>query len=126
LTADGKWRSFPKVPNLLQYVVAGKYYARAGWMASRFVSGSKPACLPGNTAFAEKLKEMRNPKVVVGTFAAGQLQSERQTNSDQSFADLRPEVCSNVTAKPAGKFMSMCRKFGAPQVHQSFANGALE
>ena len=28
LSADGKWRSFPKVPNLLQYVVAGTYYAR--------------------------------------------------------------------------------------------------
>lgn len=28
LSADGKWRSFPKVPNLLQYIVAGTYYAR--------------------------------------------------------------------------------------------------
>jgi hypothetical protein len=28
LSADGKWRSFPKVPNLLQCVVAGTYYAR--------------------------------------------------------------------------------------------------
>jgi len=28
MSADGKWRSFPKVPNLLQYVVAGTYYAR--------------------------------------------------------------------------------------------------
>jgi hypothetical protein len=28
LSTDGKWRSFPKVPNLLQYVVAGTYYAR--------------------------------------------------------------------------------------------------
>jgi len=27
LSTDGKWRSFPKVPNLLQYVVAGTYYA---------------------------------------------------------------------------------------------------
>jgi hypothetical protein len=28
LSTDGKWKSFPKVPNLLQYVVAGTYYAR--------------------------------------------------------------------------------------------------
>src|SRR5437667_339271 len=28
LTKDGKWRSFPKVPNLLQYVISGTYYAR--------------------------------------------------------------------------------------------------
>lgn len=25
---DGKWRSFPKVPHLLQYVTSGTYYAR--------------------------------------------------------------------------------------------------
>src|SRR5262250_2092805 len=28
LSPDGKWRSFPKVPNLLQYVSTGLYYAR--------------------------------------------------------------------------------------------------
>ena len=28
ISIDGKWRSFPKVPNLLQYVIAGTYYAR--------------------------------------------------------------------------------------------------
>jgi len=28
LSADGKWRSFPKVPNLLQYVSSGTYYGR--------------------------------------------------------------------------------------------------
>jgi hypothetical protein len=28
LSKDGQWRSFPKVPNLLQYVIAGTYYAR--------------------------------------------------------------------------------------------------
>jgi hypothetical protein len=28
LSPDGKWRSFPKVPNLLQYVSTGAYYAR--------------------------------------------------------------------------------------------------
>ena len=28
LSKDGKWRSFPKLPHLLQYVGSGKYYAR--------------------------------------------------------------------------------------------------
>jgi len=27
LSTDGKWRSFPKVPSLLQYVVESTYYA---------------------------------------------------------------------------------------------------
>ena len=28
LSKDGQWRSFPKVPNLLQYVSSGMYFAR--------------------------------------------------------------------------------------------------
>jgi hypothetical protein len=28
ISPDGKWRSFPKVPNLLQYVNSGNYYGR--------------------------------------------------------------------------------------------------
>ena len=28
LSPDGKWRSFPKVPNLLQYVSTGAFYGR--------------------------------------------------------------------------------------------------
>src|SRR5262245_42723312 len=28
LSPDGKWRSFPQVPNLLQYVSTGLYFAR--------------------------------------------------------------------------------------------------
>ena len=28
LSKDGQWRSFPKVPHLLQYVSNGIYYAR--------------------------------------------------------------------------------------------------
>ncbi|GEM_PF-1184906 len=28
LSKDGKWRSFPKVPHLLQYVDNGNYYGR--------------------------------------------------------------------------------------------------
>src|SRR5580692_4670632 len=28
ISPDGKWRSFPKVPNLLQYIPTGKYFGR--------------------------------------------------------------------------------------------------
>jgi len=28
LSKDGKWRSFPKVPNLLQYISSGVFFAR--------------------------------------------------------------------------------------------------
>ncbi len=89
LSADGKWRSFPKVPNLLQYVVAGTYYARCK------VKG-KPVRIALDTdvftkaklRLPDKLKEMRKPKAVVGSFADGRLQFERQTNSDHTLAEL--------------------------------------
>jgi len=72
LSTDGKWRSFPRVPNLLQYVIAGTYYARCK------ING-KPvrACLDTDVfskakqRLPEKLKELRKPKVEVGTFADG-------------------------------------------------------
>ena len=28
LSKDGKWRSFPKVPHLLQYVISGNYFGK--------------------------------------------------------------------------------------------------
>jgi hypothetical protein len=28
LSSDGKWRSFPKVPHLLQYVISGNYFGK--------------------------------------------------------------------------------------------------
>jgi hypothetical protein len=28
LSANGKWRSFPKVPHLLQYVISGNYFGK--------------------------------------------------------------------------------------------------
>jgi len=28
LSNDGKWRSFPKVPNLVQYISTGTFYGR--------------------------------------------------------------------------------------------------
>jgi len=28
LSTDGKWRSFPKVPHLLQYVISGNYFGK--------------------------------------------------------------------------------------------------
>ncbi len=89
ISANGKWRSFPKVPNLLQYVVAGTYYARCK------VKG-KPVRIALDTdvfttaklRLPDKLKEIRKPNAVIGSFADGRLKFERQTNSDHTLADL--------------------------------------
>jgi hypothetical protein len=37
LSKDGRWRSFPRVPHLLQYVSNGNYYGRIKLNASSFV-----------------------------------------------------------------------------------------
>ena len=85
LSKDGKWRSFPKVPNLLQYVIAGTYYARCK------VSGKPVRASLETDVFSvaklrlpDKLKELRKPKAEVGTFADGRLQFERQTKCDHT------------------------------------------
>ena len=77
LSKEGKWRSFPKVPNLLQYVIAGTYYARCK------VSGKPVRASLETDVFSvaklrlpDKLKELRKPKAEVGTFADGRLQFE--------------------------------------------------
>jgi len=77
LSKDGKWRSFPKVPNLLQYVIAGTYYARCK------VDGKPVRESLGTDVFTvaklrlpDKLEELRKPKMEVGTFADRRLKFE--------------------------------------------------
>jgi integrase len=89
LSTDGKWRSFPKVPNLLQYVVAGTYYAKCKIKGKRVrVTLETDVFTTAKLRLADKLKEMRKPKAVVGTFADGRLQFERQTQTDHTLAEL--------------------------------------
>jgi integrase len=82
LSADGKWRSFPKVPNLLQYVVAGTYYARCK------VNGKPVRAALETDVFTtaklrlpDKLKELRKPKKQIGTFADGRIKYETETRN---------------------------------------------
>jgi hypothetical protein len=82
LSTDGKWRSFPKVPNLLQYVVAGTYYARCK------VNGKPVRAALETDVFTtakirlpDKLKELRKPKTQVGTFADGRIKYETETSN---------------------------------------------
>jgi hypothetical protein len=61
-TKDGKWRLIPKVPNLLQYVRTGTYFARTK------VKGKTIRLSLGTQSFTtarlrlpDKLKEVRKP-----------------------------------------------------------------
>jgi integrase len=89
VSTDGKWKSFPKVPNLLQYVVAGTYYARCKVKGKPVrVSLDTDVFTTARLLLPDKLKILRKPEVVVGTFADGRLKYEQQTNSDHTLAEL--------------------------------------
>jgi integrase len=89
LSTDGKWRSFPKVPNLLQYVISGTYYARCKVSGKPIrASLDTDVFTVAKTRLPDKIKELRKPKVEVGTFAEGQLLFEQQTKCDHTLAEL--------------------------------------
>src|SRR6266404_5741715 len=89
LSKDGKWRSFPKVPNLLQYVISGTYYARRKTDGKSVrVSLETNVFTVVKLRLADKLQELRKPKVEVGIFADGRLKFEDQTNCDHTLAEL--------------------------------------
>jgi hypothetical protein len=75
LSRDGKWRSFPKVPNLPPYVVAGTYYARCKVKGKPVrVSLDADVFTTARLLLPDKLKILRKPKAVVGTFADAKLE----------------------------------------------------
>ena len=82
LSADGKWRSFPKVPNLLQYVVAGTYYARCKVQGKPVrASLETDVFSTAKLRLPDKLKELRKPKAEVGTFGDGRIKYEAETRN---------------------------------------------
>lgn len=82
LSSDGKWRSFPKVPNLLQYVTAGTYYARCKVNGKPIrVSLETDVFSVAKVRLPDKLKELRKPKAQVGTFADGRTKYETETSN---------------------------------------------
>ena len=89
VSTDGKWRSFPKVPNLLQYVIAGAYYARCK-LDGKPVRASLETDVfsVAKQRLPDKLKELRKPKAFIGTFADGRVQFEEQTRCDHTLAEL--------------------------------------
>ncbi len=77
----------------MQYIPSGVYFARAkvkdggGGIVKR-ASLETDVFTTAKLRLPDKIKEMRKPKVAVGTFADGRLQFEMQTNSDHTLAEL--------------------------------------
>jgi integrase len=76
LSPDGKWRSFPKVPNLLQYVSTGTFYGRVK------VDGK---------LYRESLETdvFSTAKLKLGDFVKAKMRKRRQVGTPIIFADAR-------------------------------------
>jgi len=71
LSPDGKWRSFPKVPNLLQYVSTGLYFARVKVNGKLIRRGLDTNVFStAKLRLADFIKKQHEPKPEIGTFGA--------------------------------------------------------
>jgi hypothetical protein len=69
LSKDGKWRYFPKVPNLVQYTSTGTYYARAKLNGNSVRRSLETTVFSvAKLKLADKLKEIRKPRAPLGSF----------------------------------------------------------
>ena len=87
LSLDRKWRSFPKVPGLLQYVSTGTYFARTR-MGGKLIRQSleTPVFSIAKLRLADFIKGHQRRKSADGTFGDARKQYEAQTELDHSLA----------------------------------------
>ncbi len=90
ISPDGKWRSFPKVPNLLQYVNTGIYFGRVKIEGKIFRES-----LETNVFTTAKLllgdyikkKQKLAARPIAGTFAEARANYEKDLESDHTLKD---------------------------------------
>ena len=92
LSKDGKWRSFPKVPNLLQYLSTATYFARVK------VNGKIFRESLGTTVFTTarlRLTDFLKEKISsapqdgeLPTFRSARLLYEQDVEADHSISDI--------------------------------------
>jgi hypothetical protein len=87
---DGKWRSFPKVPNLVQYISTGTYFGRVKVDGKIFrkspetdVFTTAKLRLPD---FIQKKHKLAG-RPVLGTFAAARVLYENELTADHSIKE---------------------------------------
>jgi integrase len=90
LSPDGKWRSFPKVPNLLQYVNTGVYFGRVKiegkiFRASLTTDVFTTAKLRLPDFIKKKLKTANRP--ITGTFGEARAAYETEVAADYALMD---------------------------------------
>lgn len=90
LSPDGKWRSFPKVPNLVQYVSTGTYFGRVKIEGKIFRESLETdvfttvKLLLGD--FIKKKRKRAN-RPITGTFSEARALYEAEVNADHTLKD---------------------------------------
>lgn len=95
LSKDGQWRSFPKVPNLIQYVPNGSYYARikVGGKVIRRTLGTATFST-ARLKLLDFLREQKQPVQSVGetmSFRAARELFERRLKDDRTIKSASME-----------------------------------
>jgi integrase len=87
LSKDGKWRSFPKVPGLLQYASTGTYFARTKVKGKLFrQSLETDVFTTAKLRLPDKIKEFRRPAAEAGTFKDARLLYLADLENDHTLA----------------------------------------
>ena len=91
LSKDGKWRSFPKVPNLLQYVSTGTFYGRATVDGKIYRESLKTTVFSvAKQKLPDYLKEKLRKKRQIGapaTFAGARQLYEQDLENDHALSE---------------------------------------
>ncbi|HOP98633.1 MAG TPA: site-specific integrase [Verrucomicrobiota bacterium] len=92
LSPDGKWKSFPRVPNLLQYVSTGIYFARVkvnGKLIRRSLETTvySDALLKLGDFIKTQRKSRRHTKGAPSTFREARLAYEADLDNTHTIAD---------------------------------------
>ena len=90
LSPDGKWRSFPKVPNLVQYVRTGTYFGRVKIDGKVFRESLDTDVFTTAKLFLGdfiKKKRKRAAHPVTGTFAAARSAYEAELAADHTLKE---------------------------------------
>ena len=90
LSPDGKWRSFPKVPNLVQYVPTGTYFGRVKIESKTFRESLKTGVFTTAKLLLGdfiKKKRKRAAHPIAGTFTAARELFEADLTDDHTLKE---------------------------------------
>ncbi len=90
ISPDGKWKSFPRVPHLLQYVPSGKFFGRVkanGKIVRQTLKTDVFTTAKLRLGDFLKAQHKRAARVVSGTFGEARAHYEREVDADHTLKE---------------------------------------